>query len=307
MFRKLFYRLRGDRLLTDYFDKVNNQLTKINNEILSSNVELANTKQELQNYKKMFEIISVDVKYIKDNAVFQKEISKNSRLILDNYKRIHHENYEKYGVSYEVSLKSFDLAVKYILEQFEITGNTLMDFGGRDGKLSELKNIKDKNIYSEMISRIDYRFMDIDESHSPHIIGDFCDSDLLVGNEEYLESCDIVYTHNVLEHLSNPFVAMDNLYKLLKPKGIGIIIAPFSWRYHAVPEDYFRFTHKGLISLLNGKKIEVLESGFDLSNRRLNLNGHGIYNGFNQNDICPVDEFGAFRENWQAVLIFRKL
>ena len=90
---------------------------------------------------------------------------------------------------------------------------------------------------------------------------------------------------------------------------IVIVNAPFSWRYHEVPQDYFRYTHTGLIALLevNGfTDFEVLDSGYDIRDRRRNLNGLGYHLGSYQNDICPEDEFGAWREHWQAVLVYKK-
>ena len=51
-----------------------------------------------------------------------------------------------------------------------------------------------------------------------------------------------------------------------------ITIAPFAWRYHPVPVDYFRYSHDGLSFLFERtNKIERVISGYDLSGRRANL------------------------------------
>jgi hypothetical protein len=41
-------------------------------------------------------------------------------------------------------------------------------------------------------------------------------------------------------------MATNNIIKLLKNKGIFIFFAPFSWRYHPVPYDTYRYTHTGV-------------------------------------------------------------
>jgi len=125
----------------------------------------------------------------------------------------------------------------------------------------------------------------------------------LLNNDNFLEYFDLVYSNNVFEHLSNPFIAVQNIEKLLKPGGIVITIAPFSIRYHECPSDYFRFTHKGLEQLFNDAgNFETLVSGYDIIGRRNNWQGDGL-----ANDIVPLDKFGAWRENWFVLNISKKL
>lgn len=73
-----------------------------------------------------------------------------------------------------------------------------------------------------------------------------------------------------------------------------ITIVPFAQRYHEDPQDYFRYTHKGVISLFEEYgTYSVLESGYDIAGRRNNWQGGGDHN-----DIVPIDNFGAWRETW---------
>jgi SAM-dependent methyltransferase len=51
---------------------------------------------------------------------------------------------------------------------------------------------------------------------------------------------------SVLEHCAQPFRMAENLTRLLKPGGKICISAPFAWKFHGYPSDYWRFTHEGI-------------------------------------------------------------
>ncbi|MDX1811672.1 MAG: class I SAM-dependent methyltransferase [Gammaproteobacteria bacterium] len=54
---------------------------------------------------------------------------------------------------------------------------------------------------------------------------------------------------SVLEHVDKPWVMAENLTKLLKPGGVLYMSVPWVWRYHAYPDDYFRFSWRGIMAL----------------------------------------------------------
>jgi SAM-dependent methyltransferase len=54
---------------------------------------------------------------------------------------------------------------------------------------------------------------------------------------------------SVLEHVEKPWVFATNLSRLIRPGGRLYMSVPWVWRYHAYPDDYFRFSHRGVISL----------------------------------------------------------
>lgn len=58
-----------------------------------------------------------------------------------------------------------------------------------------------------------------------------------------------IFCLSVLEHCEQPFVMADNLTRLLKPGGKICISAPFAWKFHGYPSDYWRFTHEGIKKL----------------------------------------------------------
>lgn len=51
---------------------------------------------------------------------------------------------------------------------------------------------------------------------------------------------------SVLEHCAQPFRMAENLTRLLLPGGTICLSAPFAWKYHDYPSDYWRFTHEGI-------------------------------------------------------------
>lgn len=59
---------------------------------------------------------------------------------------------------------------------------------------------------------------------------------------------------SVLEHVRRPWLMAANLERMLEPGGTIFIAAPFVWRVHAYPDDYWRFTTSGIKSLFT--KIE---------------------------------------------------
>ena len=59
-----------------------------------------------------------------------------------------------------------------------------------------------------------------------------------------------VICEHVLEHVEEPAKAIDEIKRVLKPKGLLILIVPFSWPIHEKPYDLWRFSEEGLRHLL---------------------------------------------------------
>lgn len=69
------------------------------------------------------------------------------------------------------------------------------------------------------------------------------------------EQFDIVIADQVIEHVSDPASAVRNMKAMLRPGGHLMIAAPFLFRVHARPNDFYRWTEAGLRELL-------IQSGF---------------------------------------------
>lgn len=56
---------------------------------------------------------------------------------------------------------------------------------------------------------------------------------------------------SVLEHSRRPWLMSQNIERLLEPGGSLYITAPFVWKIHAYPDDYFRYTVNGVKALFS--------------------------------------------------------
>ena len=95
---------------------------------------------------------------------------------------------------------------------------------------------------------------DIDPKSGADYVGDICKLNPLIPHSSY----DCIVCTEVLEHVFNPFRATEEIWRLLKPNGIALITTPFNFRIHGPAPDCWRFTEKGLRTLLKRFKIESL-------------------------------------------------
>ena len=72
-----------------------------------------------------------------------------------------------------------------------------------------------------------------------------------VHNMEFKENFDVVICAEVLEHVSNPFRAMERISKVVTKDGILVLTAPMNLKIHGSPFDYWRFTPEGFDILLS--------------------------------------------------------
>lgn len=232
----------------------------------------------------------------------------NFRIILDSEKKIGNFNIKKVG--YDIDLKKEEVARRYILNKNGLNLKFL-DIGSRNSKLEYLFGIKENLEFDNVLygdnhklfnSKYQYLGLDIQNPDNVKnvITEDICNKDF---TNKYNDYFDVIYSNNVFEHLKKPWVAAENIFKMLKGGGIVVTITQFSIRYHECPADYFRYSHIGLNSLFEESgEVKILESGYDISGRRNNWQGRGC-----ENDIVPVDKFGAWRENWFTVSVIEKI
>ncbi len=72
---------------------------------------------------------------------------------------------------------------------------------------------------------------------------------------------DLVITQEVLEHVKSPHLAIQEIFRVLKPNGVAYIQLPFIIGYHPCPNDYWRFTHEGIVELVESEGFEVTNVG----------------------------------------------
>ncbi|MFQ5561574.1 MAG: class I SAM-dependent methyltransferase [Nitrospinota bacterium] len=71
-------------------------------------------------------------------------------------------------------------------------------------------------------------------------------------------SFETVLCTEVLEHSPNPSLAIQEVWRVLKPGGTLIMTAPFMYLVHEPPWDYFRYTEYGLKHLTKEAGLEVI-------------------------------------------------
>jgi SAM-dependent methyltransferase len=62
-------------------------------------------------------------------------------------------------------------------------------------------------------------------------------------------SFDLVLCTQVIEHCMNPWAAVREIHRILKPGGHLVVSAPHVWFYHPHPTDHWRFTQEGMAHL----------------------------------------------------------
>ena len=77
------------------------------------------------------------------------------------------------------------------------------------------------------------------------LTADFATVDAALGGQRFGS----VFCLCVLEHCQNPFKMAENITALLRPGGVVYVSAPFAWKCHAYPSDYWRFTPEGVRKL----------------------------------------------------------
>ena len=75
------------------------------------------------------------------------------------------------------------------------------------------------------------------------------------------EAFDFILSQEVLEHVENPFQAMKEMYRVLKFNGMGYIQLPFIIGYHPCPSDFYRFSHEGIVFLVEHAGFKVVNIG----------------------------------------------
>jgi SAM-dependent methyltransferase len=96
----------------------------------------------------------------------------------------------------------------------------------------------------------DYKTLDINPDSNPDIVGDIQDLPFKS------ESIDAVICNSVLEHVKNPFKAVEEINRVLRPGGKCFVYVPFIHVYHG--NDYWRFSEDGIRHLFRDfQEIEI--------------------------------------------------
>lgn len=145
--------------------------------------------------------------------------------------------------------------------------------------------------------RFRYADLNLAASDIPHtIVADITDC----RNEVADASFDLVVSSDVFEHIDRPWLAAAEIGRILRPGGVVVTHTLWSWRNHPCPIDYWRYSAECLEFLF--ADLEVLESGYDLSQRRVDQPGFWP----SGRDSVPVDALGGWREHWTVYCVARR-
>ena len=113
---------------------------------------------------------------------------------------------------------------------------------------------KFSNIRSKTLDTLDIN----DFGEYPDIVFDLCDK----LDESLKEKYSKIICISILEHVYNPFDAVQNLKSMLKPNGIIYGYVPYLYFYHAPKDlkfqDYFRFSKDALAYLFKDfSEVEI--------------------------------------------------
>lgn len=132
----------------------------------------------------------------------------------------------------------YDQADKYLQEYTPHYKGVLLDMGCADAP------------YKDFFLKYADKYIGIDWTNSLHETTVDIISDLNNKIELEDEYADTIIALNVLEHLNEPQVFINECYRLLKPGSSIVLHIPFQWWIHEAPHDYFRYTPYGLKYLL---------------------------------------------------------
>lgn len=71
---------------------------------------------------------------------------------------------------------------------------------------------------------------------------------------------DVVLCSQVLEHARYPWRLVEEIARVLRPRGLAFLVAPSSGHVHRYPEDCFRYYPDGLPALLGAAGLAVIEA-----------------------------------------------
>ena len=73
-------------------------------------------------------------------------------------------------------------------------------------------------------------------------------------------SFDVVLCSQVMEHARYPWRLAQEIARVLRPRGLALLVAPSAGHVHRYPEDCFRYFPDGLPALAATAGLSVIES-----------------------------------------------
>lgn len=127
----------------------------------------------------------------------------------------------------------------------ELIQNTSIIFDKKENLVLDIAPQNHEGV-KEFFKNSKIKTLDINSESNSDFICDLCNnnSDIIYDN-----MFDVVFCTEVLEHVSNPFNAVSELFRMTKKNGVVVVSTPFNFRIHGPLPDNWRFTEHGLREL----------------------------------------------------------
>lgn len=103
--------------------------------------------------------------------------------------------------------------------------------------------------------------LDISPEFHPTFVGDICATNLQIPASSY----DAIFMTEVIEHVLNPQAAINEVYRMLKPRGRLFASSPFNFRIHGPLPDCWRISEHGWRQLLGKFDDLIIEAENDIT------------------------------------------
>jgi SAM-dependent methyltransferase len=116
----------------------------------------------------------------------------------------------------------------------------------------------------------------LEGSNVDHVL-DICSEPRALKAKLGQDPFDLVICCHVLEHTRRPAKAAHNIEALLKPGGVAYVATPWSQAFHATPDDYWRFSVRGLMLMF--ERLDVVSSFYSGGDVGLDVAYRVVRNG----------------------------
>lgn len=153
----------------------------------------------------------------------------------------------------EIDIKHLSLIRQNVVEFMRHVSSK---YAIQPGKLLDIAPQQHEGARPFFMQEITVETIDIDPNAQCDFVGDITTYNAHLPSESY----DYIVCTEVLEHTLQPFKAVEEMRRLLKPKGYLFVTVPFNFRIHGPLPDCWRFTEHGLRALFAAFEIVELNA-----------------------------------------------